>query len=218
MKVIFKLPLIFFLAFHANLSFPQAKPPIANKKIAAWGDSFTKGGGITMPFYAYPIQLQKLSGREVYNGGINGETSTQIKVRMLASKDKRPYNVIIWAGNNNSFEPKTVKDDIAQMVASLVHKRYLVLSILNSKYQRSGTIGYTTILMLNNDLKEAYGENYLDLRGYLVSKSNGSVQDEQDKAIDIIPSSLRSDDSHPNDKGYKLIAEYIYKNFSAIHR
>jgi lysophospholipase L1-like esterase len=189
----------------------------APKQTAAWGDSFTYGGGISMPQYAYPVQLQKLAGQQVYNGGVNGETSTQIKSRMLAAADKKNYNTIIWVGNNNYWQRDIIKSDIAQMVASLGHKRFVVISLLNDQYQWAGTSDYNRIIKLNNDLKELYGSNYLDVRSYLVSHSSGSAQDERDKANDVIPTSLRYDSAHPNDKGYQLVAEFIYKNFAAIN-
>jgi hypothetical protein len=195
----------------------ETLPEPPPKKIATWGDSFTFGGGVTMVEYAYPDQLQKISGYEVYNGGVNGETSTQIKKRMLAATDKKNHYVIIWAGDNNFRSPEIVKADIAEMVASLGHKRYLVISLLGSKYERTGSVGYTTIMDLNAHLKQTYKENYLDVRSYLVSQASTSAQDQQDKAIDIVPTSLRSDDEHPNDKGYNLIAAFIYKNFTALH-
>ncbi len=201
-----------------NVVTPVSTEPAVIKKIAAWGDSYTQGGGITLPEYAYPVQLQQLSRYEVYNGGIGGQTSSQIKLRMLAAPDKKEYNTIIWAGTNNFWEPEIVKTDIAQMVAFLGHKRFMILSVFNDASQRKGTTDYNTIIKLNNDLKEIYKENYLDVRTYLVSQSNGSVQDEKDKADDVIPSSLMSDKSHPNDKGYALVAAYVYNNFSAIKK
>jgi lysophospholipase L1-like esterase len=218
MKKVSLLLLIFFLVFGCKKQAVPVILPDVIKKIAAWGDSFTSGGGVTMPEFVYPVQLQKISGYEVYNGGIGGQTSTQIKARMLAAPDKKDYNAIIWVGTNNYWQPQIIKADIAEMVAFLGHKRFLVLSLLNDKNQKKGTMDYITIVKLNNDLKELYPDNYLDIRSYLISLSDGSAQDEQDRADDVIPSSLRSDGSHPNDKSYHLIAEYIYNNFSAIHQ
>lgn len=197
---------------------PATEQPAVVKKIAAWGDSFTHGGGITMPEFAYPVQLQKISGYEVYNGGIGGQTSTQIKARMLAATDKKDWAAIIWAGSNNFWAPQIVKADIAEMVAFLGHKRFLVLPILNDATERKGSSEYMSIMKLNSDLKAAYPENYLDVRAYLLTLSNGSAQDEKDVTDDVIPSSLRSDESHLNDKSYPMLAAYIYKNFPAIHQ
>jgi lysophospholipase L1-like esterase len=213
--------LLIFLIFACNKANPVVMPNTPDqtiRKIAAWGDSFTSGGGVTMPEYVYPVQLQKLSGYEVYNGGIGGQTSTQIKTRMLAAPDKKDYNAIIWVGTNNYWQPQIVKADIAEMVSFLGHKRFLVLSLFNDKFQTKGTMDYITIVKLNNDLKELYPDNYVDVRAYLISLADNSAQDQQDKANDVIPTSLRSDNSHPNDKAYHLIAEYIYNNFSAIHK
>lgn len=202
-----------------NQAIPEAVPEGAViKRIATWGDSLTEGGGVTMPEFVYPVQLQKLSGYQVYNGGVGGQTSRQIKVRMLAAADKKEDNAIIWAGTNNFWEPEVVKADIAEMVAFLGHKRFLVLPVINGSSYPKGSAGYATIMQINSDLKATYPDNFLDVRSYLITQSNGSAQDESDKANDVIPASLKSDKIHLSDKGYILLAAYIYKNFGAIRK
>ena len=64
-------------------SLPVSLLPLGWQNIAAWGDSLTYGnqdGTAT----TYPATLTALSGRYVLNGGIGGNTSTQIRTRMLA--------------------------------------------------------------------------------------------------------------------------------------
>ncbi|MDF3077701.1 MAG: hypothetical protein K0S09_1590 [Sphingobacteriaceae bacterium] len=202
-----------------NQATPEVVPePAGIKKVATWGDSLTEGGGVTMPEFKYPAQLQKLSGYHVYNGGVGGQTSTQIKTRMLAAADKKEDNAIIWAGTNNFWEPEVVKADIAAMVAFLSHKRFLVLPVINGSSYPKGSSSYNTIMKINSDLKAAYPDNFLDVRSYLISQSDGSALDELSKANDVIPPSLKSDKIHLNDKGYTVLAAYIYKNFAAIRK
>lgn len=177
---------------------------------AAWGDSLTAGGGAQTP---YTTPLAALVGQAVYQGGVGGETSTQIATRFLADTTHNSGFVIIWAGRNNYTDPTTVKADIAAMIAALGHTRYLVLSILNGEYtnEYSGQPGYVTMMQLNADLAALYPSNYLDVRSYLVSQFDpNNAQDVIDHGHDIVPSSLRIDTIHPTTAANVLIANYVY--------
>jgi lysophospholipase L1-like esterase len=58
---------------------PQ-ETPAASSQIAAWGDSSTSGIGAPTDL-SYPAQLQSLTGRSTFNGGVSGQTSDQIAAR-----------------------------------------------------------------------------------------------------------------------------------------
>ncbi len=183
--------------------------------IATWGDSLTAGAGGT----PYPTQLASLTGATVYNGGVGGETSTQIKARMLAATDKHAHPTIIWAGRNNYSSPETVKADIAEMVAALGHNNYLIIGVINGNYpsEYSGGAGHTLITNLNSDLSETYGSRFIDMRQYLVSLyDSGIPQDVTDHDNDIVPSSLRSDSIHLTTAGYLAVAQRIYQDISVL--
>ncbi|HEX8350287.1 MAG TPA: hypothetical protein VF598_10020, partial [Hymenobacter sp.] len=107
---------------------------VDRNNIAAWGDSFTEAN-----YDLYPKTLAQLSGYNVFPGGIGGETSVQIKDRMLADTGKRTWPVIIWAGRNDLNNPDQVKASIAAMVASLTHTNYLILSVFNGAGEGIGT-------------------------------------------------------------------------------
>lgn len=178
------------------------------ERIACWGDSLTAGTGGN-PF---PEFLGLLSRFPVYNGGAPGETSTQIRARMIADSDRQGNVAIIWAGRNNYADPVTVKADIAAMVASLGHTRYLVLGILNASGEPLGNAGYNTIVALNQDLAELYGSRFVDIRAHLVSLYNpDDAQDVIDYGNSVTPSSLRYDNIHLNTKGYLAVAWKVYK-------
>jgi hypothetical protein len=139
----------------------------------------------------------------VYNGGVGGNTSTQIKARMLAATDKLSWPIIIWAGRNNYSDSATVQADIASMVAALGSSRYLVLSVLNGDTEPSGSTAYNQIIALNNDLAATYGDHFLDLRSYLVAQyDSAQAQDVIDHANDLPPTSLRYNSVHLNSAGY----------------
>lgn len=173
-----------------------------------WGDSLTEGAGGT----PYPAQLATLTGCTVNNRGVGGETSTQIATRMLAGAAQRQNVAIIWAGRNNYPNTATVIADVAAMVASLGHERFLVLSVLNGEYgnEYAGQSGYTQIATINAALSAAYGARYVNVRAALVAAYNaGLPQDVTDHGRDIVPSSLRSDNIHLNTAGYAIAAAQV---------
>lgn len=179
--------------------------------VAAWGDSLTNGTGSTGGS-TYPAQAAALFApdRAVANKGVSGETSTQIKTRMVADAVLRPRTAWIWAGRNNYTSPATVKADIAAMVASLGHDRYLVGSIINGEYtgEYSGASNYNTMMQLNADLAALYGLRFVDVRTPLVAEGapGGSAENATDYGRDIVPSGLRSDNIHLLNAGYAIVA------------
>lgn len=186
--------------------------------VACWGNSLTAASNLAQDFTnSFPSVLATLSGRVVYNGGIGGESSTQIATRMLAATDKYSSSVIIDAGRNNFASSSTVLADIASMVAALGHTRYVVLAIVNGAGEGNPSTAYTQITSLNATLASTYGANYLDIRSYLVSQYNSGIpQDVTDHTADIPPSSLRTDAIHYTAAGYSLWANYIYSQKASI--
>ncbi len=198
----------------------QLKPEIshltaANAPLFAWGDSLTAGAGGT----PYTNALQGLIFHTVTNRGVGGETSTQIKNRLVAETASYSKSVIIWAGRNNYTDPTTVKADIATMISTIGHTRYLVVGIINGDYATEyiNQPGWSTIQQLNADLKALYGKKFIDIRPYLVSLHDNSAQDLIDFANDIVPTSLRSDNLHLNTAGYAKVAEYINQRLGFLY-
>lgn len=183
--------------------------------IAAWGDSFTEGsGGLGN---TYPLYLNGLSGKYVYNGGVGGETSTEIKDRFLADTLKQRWPVIIWAGRNNFADTAQISSDITAMINSLGHDRYLVLSVMTNQTQIAGTADHTLITTYNNTLAAKYGDNYIDVRSYIVSQYNPALsQDVIDHDNDVTPTSLCADGLHLNAAGYQKVAQRIYQDLDVL--
>ena len=180
--------------FTGNVSIGNTLPT-GWTNVAAWGDSLTSGNqDLTGPTYPSALSTA-MSGTSVYNGGVGGNTSTQIATRMLAATDKYGYFSIFWAGANNFASQSTILADVASMVAALTGtKRYLVLGVLNGNFpdRQSGQTGYGQILADNAALAAAYPANYFDARAYLISLATSSAEDVIDVAHDVIPTSLRA--------------------------
>lgn len=178
---------------------PAARSDLASaaqlnpKSFAAWGDSLTAGTGTNT---SWPTQLRNLisGGAKVYNGGVGGDTSSQILTRFQTDTTHLNATVVIWAGRNNFANQSQVLSDVAVIVAALPSpKRFLVLSVLNGRRSTewSGQTNYTQIVNLNAALAAAYPGNYLDIRSYLVGQYNaGNAVDVLDHGNDTVPRSL----------------------------
>lgn len=172
--------------------------------ITCWGDSLTFGSGSTGQG-SYPSNLAMMTGLNVDNQGVPGETSTQIKARFMAHPEKWKNGTIFWVGYNNNTDTTTVKNDIAEMVAKLGHDRYLVVGLI-----KSTTDGDTYINPLNTYLKNTYKTRFIEAQNYIVSLYNSSYpQDAIDHANGDTPWSKRSDWLHLNNDGYYYMAKKI---------
>lgn len=186
---------------------------------ACWGDSETFGTGST--FGGYPYALSALVAMPFYNGGVGGETSTQIRTRMIADTARYSNTTCIWAGRNNYTDGATVQADIAAMVAALGHDRYLVFGILNSVTEISGTVAHGQIVALNAALATTYGARFVDMRDYIINDAlavmgiTPTPTDLANIANDVPPDSLRSDTIHLNNNGYTAIAKKVYSYWFA---
>ncbi len=185
--------------------------------IIGWGDSLTLGaGGLGT---TYLTDLANTTGLKTINEGIGGDNSTKIKVRMLKAINDRQLSTVIWAGRNNYKDSTTVLSDIAAMVHSLGHDRYIVLGVINSAYnwERVGSAHYSEIIGLNKRLAAIYGRHFIDIRTYIVSKYNPEdAIDIKNHLADIPPESLRSDSLHLNAAGYKLVSKKVYEKLSIL--
>ncbi|MGZ5179070.1 MAG: SGNH/GDSL hydrolase family protein [Ramlibacter sp.] len=173
--------------------------------IACWGDSITDLYARTLPQY-FP-------GRQVYNGGVVGQTSTQIADRETADTTHKSWISIFWYGHNNGVKDD-VKADIARSIAALDpgNKAFVVLSMIPwaGRDQENADM-----MRVNAELAALYPDNYLDIHEYLVGLYNpNDPQDVQDHAADLTPSSLRFDAIHLNDAGCNAVCAKL-KEFLA---
>jgi lysophospholipase L1-like esterase len=174
--------------------------------IAVWGDSLTPGFAENLGA-AFP-------GRAVYDGGVGGETSSQIAARVFADRSRSGWINIFWMGSNNVDQPAQIKADIAASIASLAggNDRFLVLPVFNDAVptEYRGTALYATIMQVNAELAAIYPQHYVDVRAFLVSQFDPwNAQDALDAQNDLVPSSMRIDDIHLNYKGQELAVQKV---------
>ncbi|MDF3056378.1 MAG: hypothetical protein K0R17_593 [Rariglobus sp.] len=78
--------------------------------IVAWGDSMTYGTGADHPDKGektWPKWFTEFSGIKVIKKGVGGESSRQIRDRMLAESALHAEFTVIWAGRNDYSPPST---------------------------------------------------------------------------------------------------------------
>jgi lysophospholipase L1-like esterase len=175
--------------------------------IAVWGDSLT-------PPVAANLQMLEPS-RTVFDGGVNGETSTQIAARQLADTGRRGWVNVFWYGANDPDDPARIRADLAASVAAVLaagNSRFLVLSVVNEAKPQSslGSATLATIVQLNAELAALYPNNFFDIRAYLLAHPNpNNPQDLADVQNGDVPSSLRVDEIHLDNDGALLVANKV---------
>lgn len=176
--------------------------------VVLWGDSLS--------YSMSPILSALYDERSVYNRGIPGDSSTEIKDRMIAEPDKHGFVSSIWAGTNNRTAPETIKADIASMVAALGdNDHYVVIGLMGLSDDIAGTDNYNTIIQLNTDLAALYPDKFIDIRSYLIANGlselgiTPTAQDTADLANDIVPDSLRIDATHLTSDGYSVVCNQV---------
>ncbi len=177
--------------------------------ISCWGDSLTQGAGGK----PYPTVLQSAcADRKVFNGGVGGEKSGQIKDRFMAGSDKWGDITVIWAGRNNYENPNAVISDIISMVEKLKTRRFVILGVLNGEREIKGGGGQLVITKINKDLAKLFPNNFIDIRSILVAAYDRNAEkDVADNQNDVPPASLRSDGLHLNTAGYQRVADEVLK-------
>jgi acyl-CoA thioesterase-1 len=95
----------------------QALP--AGSTVLALGDSLTSGVGAAADT-AYPAVLQELTGWQVVNGGVSGDTTAQALARLPALlQEHQPALVIVSIGGNDflrQMSPAGARDTIREII------------------------------------------------------------------------------------------------------
>ncbi len=161
--------------------------------ILAFGDSLTYGSGASQNL-DYPAILSALSSHEIINAGIPGEISQNGLTRLPDLLDEyQPELMILIHGGNDMLRhipQQQTSDNLKQMINEA--------RLRNIKVVLLGVPEFNLFLLSSAEFYQ-------------------QVADEQKVPIDLetLPNilstnSLKSDAIHPNNEGYRLMAENIY--------
>jgi len=161
--------------------------------IICFGDSLTFGTGADSGM-DYPSQLAAMIGKPVVNKGVSGDTTASALPRLNRDVlSARPDIVLITLGGND------LKNGVAKNTA-FGNLKYIVETIQNRGAKV--IIGGLKI----PGLDRGFGQGYRDL-----AKQTGAalIPDIFDGIVDN--PNLMSDPIHPNNAGYRIVAQRFYK-------
>lgn len=161
--------------------------------IVCIGGSLTQGNGAD-PGYDYPSQLSKMVNIPVINTGINGNTTPQELERLPRDVLAHNPKIVIITQRANDF-----KKDIPQEET---------LKNLSSMFDQIHKQGAMAVLVTFEP--QAMQDYFKNFRKLAKEKHVLLIAD----IIDDIEQNRKFmfDDIHPNNEGYKQIAERVYRN------
>ena len=167
-----------------------------NQTIICFGDSLTYGTGAGKGM-DYPSQLSKLIGRPVVNAGVPGDTTTRALARLDRDViSKNPGLVLITLGGNdlkNGISRDTAFSNLNQIVESIQDGGARVI------------IGGLKFPIRDRGYGQGYQELADETGAILIADIFEGIMGNR---------KLMSDPIHPNDAGYKIIAQRFYAAMS----
>ncbi|MEW6101112.1 MAG: GDSL-type esterase/lipase family protein [Candidatus Omnitrophota bacterium] len=162
------------------------------ENIICFGDSITHGYGASTG-EDYPTLLSKLAGLSVINAGKEGETTSEALMRLSEDVlERNPLLVIVELGGNDFLHkiPKEVTRENINQIVEKIQARGAMVAITDL---RAGLLlrEYTPVFKRIAKEKQAI---------FIPSILSGIITNPH----------LKSDFLHPNEAGYKLIAERVY--------
>jgi acyl-CoA thioesterase-1 len=166
-------------------------------RVLALGDSLTVGYGAT-PEQAWPTMLAQLTGWQIDNQGVNGDTSAGALERLQELLATNDYDaVLVGIGGNDMLRgvsAQTTKDNVAAIVrAAQARTPYVAVIATPAPEPLRATVGSLSDAAFYEEVAKA--ENAL-----LIPDVYSTV---------LSDAALRSDRIHANAQGYAVIAQQL---------
>ena len=185
---------ILFLGYRIFFSsLPEKTSDVAGQTIICFGDSLTYGTGAGQDM-DYPSQLSALISNPVINSGVSGDTTARALQRLERDVlSQSPDIVLITLGGND------LKNGVARDVA------FENLKAIVDSIQITGArviVGGLSFPIRDRGFGRAYQELADETGAVLIPNIFEGIMGNR---------KLMSDPIHPNDAGYKIIAERFYE-------
>lgn len=170
----------------------------------ALGDSLTSGVGAT-PDTAYPAVLQALTGWQVVNGGVSGDTTAQALLRLPAlQQEHQPALVIVSIGGNDFLRQMSAvgtRETVREIVrtARAGGAQVLLVAVPQVSLLAAGTGSLKDHLL--------YAELAAELKLPLHAQGWAEVLSRPE---------LRADTVHANAQGYRRFAEGLVQTLRKV--
>jgi lysophospholipase L1-like esterase len=182
---------------------PSAAALKSDARVLALGDSLTFGYGAS-PDASWPVKLGELTGWQIENAGVNGDTSAGALQRLPSLLAADNYDaILIGIGGNDMLRgvsASATRDNIAALVGQArAHTPYVALLATPAPDAMRAVVG---------SLSDApfYEEVAKSGQALLVANVYSSV---------LSDASLRSDRIHANAQGYAKVAQLLADQFKA---
>jgi acyl-CoA thioesterase I len=183
------------IASCSRRSAANAKLVPAGSTVVALGDSITHGSGAE-PSAAYPVQLAALSGWNVVNGGVPGDTAEQALERLPALLDEHQPALVIVSIGGNDFLRRLPTDTTRQAI----HRT------LERCKQAGAQVVLVAVPQLS--LTAVVGAGLSDHPMYEAIASDAKVPLHAGGWSQVLgDAALKSDAIHANAAGYRAFAE-----------
>jgi lysophospholipase L1-like esterase len=159
--------------------------------VLAFGDSLTFGSGASEA-ESYPAQLQGLIGRRVVRAGIPGEVSAQALARLPGALDEHAPRLLLLCIGGNDFLRRLGNQQAEANVREMV------------KLAKSRGVEVLLIGTPEPGLRIAAPGFYA-----AVAQDFGVPYEEHIITEVLKDPSLKSDQIHPNARGYRVIAQRV---------
>ena len=189
------------------------------ESVVAYGDSLTLGTGSTAG-NEWPTKLAASIGRVVFNGGVGGQGTAQIKSRFDADMGAPGCATILWCGRNDvaADMASIILPGVAAMYAAAEAKnpgRTIIIGVTNGWMGTEGVgsdaLGWITDY--NAQAAAIYQNRFIDMYAYLygLGAPGQPYADPTAYANGLIPTAFRGDSTvHFNNTAYNIIGNVVY--------
>ncbi len=172
--------------------------------VLALGDSITHGTGAA-PEAAYPAQLAQLTGWNVINGGVPGDTSAQALARLPALlAEHKPALVVVSLGGNDFLRRLPEAETLANLRRTVAASRDTGAQVLLVAVPRPTVLAAVGASLSDHPL---YDQLAAELALPLHAGGWARVLGDE---------KLKSDQIHANAAGYRVFAEGLVTSLRAM--